>query len=55
VVDRLLMDVVRLDCVWFRRLAFLDLAGVWRDDPDIEQIVRDANRRRGRTGVELER
>jgi excisionase family DNA binding protein len=32
--------------------ALLALAGLWRDDPDIEQIVRDARRRRGRTGVE---
>jgi excisionase family DNA binding protein len=32
--------------------AFLALAGVWRDDPDVEQIVRDAHRRRGRADVE---
>jgi hypothetical protein len=32
--------------------AFLALAGVWRDDPDVEQIVRDALRRRGRSGAE---
>jgi excisionase family DNA binding protein len=35
--------------------AFLALAGAWRDDPDIEQIVRDAHRRRGRAGVDEER
>lgn len=28
--------------------ALLALAGAWQDDPDIEQIVRDAHRRRGR-------
>jgi excisionase family DNA binding protein len=32
--------------------AFLALAGAWRDDPDVEQIVRDALRRRGRPGAE---
>jgi excisionase family DNA binding protein len=32
--------------------AFLALAGVWHDDPDIEQIMRDAQRRRGRPGAE---
>ena len=25
----------------------LALAGVWKDDPDIEEIVREARRRRG--------
>jgi excisionase family DNA binding protein len=28
--------------------AMLDLAGAWKDDPDIDQIVREAHRRRGR-------
>ena len=28
--------------------AFLAIAGVWKDDPDIEEIVREAHRRRGR-------
>jgi excisionase family DNA binding protein len=28
--------------------AFLALAGAWKDDPDVEEIVRDAHRRRGR-------
>jgi Helix-turn-helix domain len=32
--------------------AFLALAGVWRDDPDIELIVQEAHRRRGRIGGE---
>jgi excisionase family DNA binding protein len=32
--------------------AFLALAGVWRDDPDIELIVQEAHRRRGRISVE---
>jgi hypothetical protein len=32
--------------------AFLALAGVWRDDPDIELIVGEAHRRRGRISVE---
>ncbi len=27
---------------------FLALAGAWKDDPDIEEIVRQAHRRRGR-------
>ncbi|MFL5244704.1 MAG: helix-turn-helix domain-containing protein [Gemmataceae bacterium] len=33
--------------------AFLALAGAWRDYPDVESIVQDAHRRRGR--VEPER
>jgi len=28
--------------------ALLALAGAWKDDPDIEEIVREAHRRRGR-------
>jgi excisionase family DNA binding protein len=31
------------------REAFLALAGAWKDDPDIEAIVREAYRRRGRS------
>jgi excisionase family DNA binding protein len=34
--------------------AFLALAGAWKDDPDIEEIVRVAHRRRGRTLTEKE-
>lgn len=34
--------------------AFLAMAGAWRDDPDIEQIVRDALLRRGRRSAEKE-
>jgi excisionase family DNA binding protein len=33
---------------------FLDLAGLWKDDPDIEEIVREAHRRRGRADSENE-
>jgi excisionase family DNA binding protein len=32
--------------------AMLALAGAWKDDPDIDQIVRDAHRRRGRPMTE---
>jgi len=32
--------------------AFLALAGAWRDDPDIEEIVSEAHRRRGRLPTE---
>jgi excisionase family DNA binding protein len=35
--------------------ALLALAGVWRDDPDIELIVQGAHRRRGRMSVERAR
>ena len=31
-----------------RRAGILDLAGKYRDDPDLESIVEDAHRRRGR-------
>lgn len=31
-----------------QKASLLALAGVWKDDPDIEQIVEDAMRRRGR-------
>jgi excisionase family DNA binding protein len=34
--------------------ALLALAGVWKDDPDIEEIVREAHRRRGRPLAENE-
>jgi excisionase family DNA binding protein len=34
--------------------AFLALAGIWKDDPDIEEIVREAHRRRGRPVAEGE-
>jgi excisionase family DNA binding protein len=34
--------------------AFLALAGSWKDDPDIEEIVREAHRRRGRPVSENE-
>jgi excisionase family DNA binding protein len=32
----------------------LALAGAWKDDPDIEEIVREAHRRRGRPVTENE-
>jgi excisionase family DNA binding protein len=32
--------------------ALLALAGAWKDDPDIEEIVREAHRRRGRAITE---
>ncbi len=47
-----LQDWLRAPTAGSGKEAFLALVGVWRDDPDIEQIVRDAHRRRGRTGVE---
>jgi excisionase family DNA binding protein len=47
-----LQDWLRPPTAVFGKDAFLALAGAWRDDPDIEQIVRDAHRRGGRTGVE---
>jgi excisionase family DNA binding protein len=34
--------------------ALLALAGAWKDDPDIEEIVREAYRRRGRLFTENE-
>ena len=34
--------------------AMLALAGVWKDDPDVEEIVREAHRRRGRPLTEKE-
>lgn len=34
--------------------AFLALAGAWKDDPDLEEIVREAYRRRGRPITEDE-
>lgn len=34
--------------------ALLALAGAWKDDPDIEEIVREAHRRRGRPMTEKE-
>ncbi|MBY0526545.1 MAG: helix-turn-helix domain-containing protein [Gemmataceae bacterium] len=34
--------------------AMLALAGAWKDDPDIEEIVREAHRRRGRPNAEKE-
>jgi excisionase family DNA binding protein len=47
-----LQDWLRAPTAGSGKEAFLALAGVWRDDPDVEQIVRDAHRRRGRTGRE---
>ena len=32
-----------------RKAAQLALAGVWKDDPDIEEIVREAYKRRGQS------
>jgi excisionase family DNA binding protein len=34
--------------------AFVAIAGAWKDDPDIEEIVREAHRRRGRPVTENE-
>jgi excisionase family DNA binding protein len=45
-----LQDWLRAPGAGSGKEAFLALAGTWRDDPDIEQIVREAHRRRGRTG-----
>jgi excisionase family DNA binding protein len=50
-----LQDWLRAPTAASGKEGFLALAGVWRDDPDIEQIVRHAHRRRGRAGVEEER
>jgi excisionase family DNA binding protein len=36
------------------REALLSLASAWQDDPDIDQIVQEAHRRRGRPGAERE-
>jgi excisionase family DNA binding protein len=47
-----LQDWLRTPFVGPGNEAFLALAGVWRDDSDVEQIVRDALRRRGRANVE---
>ena len=35
--------------------ALLALAGAWKDDPDIDAIVREAHRRRGRPIPENEK
>ena len=37
-----------------RKAAILELAGKYKDDPDLEQIVAEAYRRRGRTNQEGE-
>jgi excisionase family DNA binding protein len=50
-----LQDWLRAPTAASGKEAFLALAGVWRDDPDIEQIVRHAHRRRGRIAVDQER
>jgi excisionase family DNA binding protein len=47
-----LQDWLRAPLPGSGKEAFLALAGVWRNDPDVEQIVRDAHRRRGRADVE---
>lgn len=47
-----LQDWLRAPIAASGKEAFLALAGVWRDDSDVEQIVRDAHRRRGRADVE---
>ena len=38
-----------------RKAAILEIAGKYRDDPDLEQIVEDAYRRRGRPITEANR
>jgi excisionase family DNA binding protein len=43
-----LQDWLRSPNAGSGKQVFLALAGVWRDDTDIDQIVRDAHRRRGR-------
>lgn len=35
-----------------RKAAILELAGKYKDDPDLEEIVAEANRQRGRTSRE---
>jgi excisionase family DNA binding protein len=43
-----LQDWLRTPAQRSSKEAFLALAGVWKDDPDVEQIVREAMHRRGR-------
>jgi excisionase family DNA binding protein len=43
-----LQDWLRTPARQLGKEAFLALAGVWKDDPDIEEIVREAHKQRGR-------
>ena len=47
-----LQDWLRAPDLGSGKEAFLALAGVWRDDSDIELIAQEAHRRRGRASVE---
>lgn len=42
-----LQDWLRAPLKKTGKQALLDFAGAWKDDPDIEEIVQDAYRRRG--------
>ena len=49
-----LQDWLRAPARKSGKQALLALAGAWKDDPDIEEIVRQAQRRRGRPSAEPE-
>lgn len=49
-----LQDWLRTPARTSGKEALLALAGAWKDDPDIEEIVREAHRRRGRPLAEKE-
>jgi excisionase family DNA binding protein len=49
-----LRDWLRTPARMSGKEALLALAGAWNDDPDIEAIVREAHRRRGRPMTEKE-
>jgi excisionase family DNA binding protein len=47
-----LRDWLRIPTRISGKEAFLALAGAWKDDLDVEEIVRNAHRRRGRPATE---
>jgi excisionase family DNA binding protein len=47
-----LQDWLRTPPLRSGKEALLALAGAWQHDPDVEQIVREAHRRRGRPAAE---
>jgi excisionase family DNA binding protein len=49
-----LQDLLRTPARKSGKEALLALAGAWKDEPDIDQIVREAHRRRGRPVTEHE-
>lgn len=48
-----LQDWLRMPARMSGKEALLALAGIWKDDPDIEEIVRAAHKGRGRPATEL--